>query len=273
MKVLIFGNGWLGNKFHNFFKNSMISNIDITKAELVEKEIINKKPEFVLNCAGKTGRPNIDWCEDHKAETYSSNVVGPFTLTSICSKLKIPLVHLGSGCIYSGDNNGKGFSEEDQPNFFGSFYSRTKIWSEEILKEFPDILQIRIRMPIDSVPNQRNLIDKLISYKKVINEKNSVTLLTQDFFNAVKLLMEKRRKGVYNVTFPGVLEHKDILNMYKEIVDKNFSYTLFSLEELYAITRAKRSNCILNNDKIMKEIKLPDVKEALRECLYNYKKF
>lgn len=27
------------------------------------------KPTHVLNAAGLTGRPNVDWCEDHKAGT------------------------------------------------------------------------------------------------------------------------------------------------------------------------------------------------------------
>ncbi len=270
MKFLIFGNGWLGNKFHNFFTESSISTSDITKFDLVEKEIISKKPEVVINCAGKTGRPNIDWCEDHKFETYSSNVTGPFTLASACSKLNIKLVHIGSGCIYQGDNNGKGYSETDEPNFFGSFYSRTKIWSEEALKEFPNVLQVRIRMPIDGIPSDRNLITKITNYKRVISVKNSITALTPDFFNAVRILCERNKTGIYNLTFPGSIEHKEILDLYKEIVDRNFSYELFSLDELHNVTKAKRSNCVLNNDKITREIQLPNVREALKECLYEY---
>ena len=34
------------------------------------------KPTHVLNSAGVTGRPNVDWCEDHKQETIRANVVG-----------------------------------------------------------------------------------------------------------------------------------------------------------------------------------------------------
>ena len=36
--------------------------------ESVEAEIVAANPDFVINAAGKTGRPNVDWCEDHKQE-------------------------------------------------------------------------------------------------------------------------------------------------------------------------------------------------------------
>ncbi len=28
--------------------------------------MLQVKPTHVLNAAGLTGRPNVDWCEDHK---------------------------------------------------------------------------------------------------------------------------------------------------------------------------------------------------------------
>jgi hypothetical protein len=29
-------------------------------------DIERVKPTHIMNCAGVTGRPNVDWCEDHK---------------------------------------------------------------------------------------------------------------------------------------------------------------------------------------------------------------
>jgi 3,5-epimerase/4-reductase len=34
--------------------------------EAILREIERVKPTHVLCCAGITGRPNVDWCEDHK---------------------------------------------------------------------------------------------------------------------------------------------------------------------------------------------------------------
>jgi nucleoside-diphosphate-sugar epimerase len=45
------------------------------------------------------------------------------------------MVHIGSGCTYQGDNDGKGYSEEDIPNWDGNYYAWTKIVSERYLKD------------------------------------------------------------------------------------------------------------------------------------------
>src|SRR3989344_9520173 len=113
MKYLIFGKGYLGNKFLAVLKNSEITDTDVANTDAVRKIMDERKPEVVINCAGRTGRPNIDWCEDHKAETLYSNVTGPLVLSKACLERGVFMVHLGSGCIYQGDYNGKGFSEED----------------------------------------------------------------------------------------------------------------------------------------------------------------
>lgn len=271
MRYLIFGNGWIGNKFKDHLKEAFISNVDITDYYNVRKEIIENNPEVIINCAGATGRPNIDWCEEHKAETIYSNVAGPLVLAKVCEELGKYWVHLSSGCIYEGDNKGRGFSEEDKPTFYGSFYSKSKIWSEEMLKEFDDLLILRLRMPITSECNERNFITKIANHKKQINIENSITVI-DDFLNAAKFLIEHNKTGIYNMANPGTITHKEILDMYKEIVDKNHSCEYITLEELERnIVKTRRSNCVLNTEKIEKEFKMRNVKEAVRDCLFKYK--
>ena len=264
MKILIFGNGWLGNKFKNYFSTSVMSTVDITNPVLLEQEIVYQNPDVVINCAGKTGRPNIDWCETHKTETWNSNVLGPKILSDVCQTYNKYLVHIGSGCVYEGDNNGKGWSENDPPNFYGSFYSITKIVSELLLKERSNILILRIRMPIDS------FITKITKYAKVINEKNSFTILDNDFFKAVETLIIRKKVGIYNMIFPGTLNHEQILDLYKQYVDKNFQYSIMPTKELDTITTARRSNCVLNCEKILEEYPLPNATTAVIDCLKKF---
>ena len=52
--------------------------------EHVERELDQFKPAFVLNAAGVTGRPNVDWCESHKPETIRANVIGCLNLVDCC---------------------------------------------------------------------------------------------------------------------------------------------------------------------------------------------
>ena len=43
-----------------------VSSARLENREAVSADIDKFKPTNVLNCAGITGRPNVDWCEDHK---------------------------------------------------------------------------------------------------------------------------------------------------------------------------------------------------------------
>ena len=269
MKYLIIGNGFIGNKFLNFLEDSEMSSKRINSQEGAINEIKEKNPEFVINCAGKTGRPNVDWCEDNKEETFNGNVMLPIYLAKACKENNSKLIHIGTGCVYTGNNDGKGFSETDAPNFGGSFYSQTKMLSESLLKDY-DVLQLRIRMPIDSAPGPRNFITKITKYEKVIDIKNSMTVI-DDLLEAGKILMDKNAIGIYNVVNPGAMSHKEILDMYKEVVDPNFEYHIISLEELQPLIKAGRSNCELNSEKLENEFKIPKLKERLKEIMIKYK--
>merc|ERR1719498_291736 len=104
---LVFGGktGWIGQKMVTLLKErgceAIAASSRLENRSDVEAEIDSVKPKFVLNCAGVTGRPNVDWCEDHKAETIRVN-------------------NFATGCIYKYDDEhtigGKGFTEEDKPN-------------------------------------------------------------------------------------------------------------------------------------------------------------
>lgn len=67
-----------------------------------------------------------------KEEVIKVNVVGCLNLADICSSRGIHMTYYGTGCIYEYNeahpmNSGIGFTEDDSPNFTGSFYSKTKV--------------------------------------------------------------------------------------------------------------------------------------------------
>lgn len=99
------------------------------------------KPTHVLNAAGCTGRPNVDWCEDNKETTIRSNVIGSLNLTDCCFLRGIHCTVFATGCIYEYDERhkigGNGFKEEEEANFEGSFYSATKSRVEEVGASVP----------------------------------------------------------------------------------------------------------------------------------------
>merc|ERR1711935_1319393 len=88
--------------------------------ESVAKELDEYKPTHVLNAAGITGRPNIDWCETNKPETIRTNVIGTLNLADLCDERGIHCTVYATGCIFVYDEkhpegSGIGFTEEDTP--------------------------------------------------------------------------------------------------------------------------------------------------------------
>src|SRR5262245_33242662 len=118
-RALIFGNGYVGGRFASRIPGAVIARADITDRQAVRRALQEHRPTAVLNCAGKTGRPNIDWCEDHAAETMASNTLGPLVLATECLDARVPFAHVGTGCVYTGDNGGAGYRETDAPTFSG----------------------------------------------------------------------------------------------------------------------------------------------------------
>jgi 3,5-epimerase/4-reductase len=267
---IVFGEGFLGKRIADTLGYSTTKTNPLDIKEL-ERFLDAENPDVVINAIGKTGRPNIDWCETHKKETIESNVVAAVNLCIKCSERGIYFVHLGSGCIYYGDNNRKGFTEEDEPNFYGpQFYAKSKILAERIIKLFPGLI-LRIRMPIDDRPHERNLVNKLLAYDKVIQEPNSMTTVPH-MIDAIKTLIEKRRIGIYNLVNPGTISASEIMGLYQKIINSNHKFKIMPLEELDAVTSGKRSNCYLNTDKLNSEgIELPEIHQAVKKCLLGYK--
>lgn len=264
MTVMILGaQGFLGRQFTALYDGAVTPSVDIADAHAVATLLDDVRPDILINAAGKTGRPNVDWCEEHKAETLRSNVIGPMVLATAAAERDIYMVHLGSGCIYSGDNDGQGWEEHHTPNFRGSFYSRSKILAEEALRDFP-VLQLRLRMPFGDVHDDRDLLTKLSRFSALNAIENSVTYLP-DFLAAAAMLIEQRRTGVYNIVNPGTISPYRIMELYAETVDPQHAFRALSAEELLKASKAPRSNCMLSITLLEKEgIRMLPVEEAVR---------
>ena len=270
MNILIFGSkGYFGSAFRQMYPDAACPETDIADPDQIAEALRAHRPDVVLNCAGKTGKPNVEWCEYHKEETVRSNVTGPLILLDECRARGIYLVHLSSGCIYDGDNGGKGFTETDPPNFTGSYYSRTKPWADAMLRDYA--LVLRLRLPFDGTGNPRNLIQKLIRYARVQDEPNSITCLS-DFCKVAASLILRRATGIYNVVNEGPISPYEIVCLYRDIVDPSHAFARATLAEMGGLVKVKRSNCVLSGDKLRRAgIVMRPTAEAVREALLQIK--
>jgi hypothetical protein len=162
------------------------------------------------------------------------------------------------------------FTEEDQPNFFGSSYSVVKGYTDRLMHMFDNVLNVRIRMPISSDVSPRNFIVKLLKYKKICSIPNSMTVL-DELLPIMCDIAEKKEVGTINLTNPGTIEHSEILDMYKEIVDPNFTYELFSYEEQMKVIACDRSNNELDSSYLCSKYLVKNIKDSIRSIMEHNK--
>lgn len=135
LRFLIWGgNGWIAGHLKTLLKKQgkevHTTTVRMEDSVKVAMELQRVRPTHVLNSAGCTGRPNVDWCEDNKAQTVRSNVIGTLNLVDQCFQMGIHCTVFATGCIYKYNEaypiGGPGYKEEDAANFTESFYSLTK---------------------------------------------------------------------------------------------------------------------------------------------------
>ena len=143
MIMIVGGTGYVGKQFIQELSKGSKEIVNVSRKDVdyynykgLIEILSNYKPEFLINCAGYTGKPNVDACELHQDQADKGNVLLPRLLAKACEMTGTPWGHVSSGCIYTGDNGGKGFSEEDDSNFCFdtnncSYYSGTKVKGEE----------------------------------------------------------------------------------------------------------------------------------------------
>jgi len=277
MKILILGaKGYIGKRCLDAWDDAVAGEGHINTKEDVLKLIDEHKPDAVFNAAGVTGKPNVDWCEDNQLETIVGNTKLPILMAEACQERGVYFLHIGSGCIFYGDSPhpDKKWREEDLGNPVDVTYSRTKWAADLVLSTLPNTAIARIRMPIDWVPSKRNMIDKLATFPKVIDVENSVTIV-EDMLDVFHQLLEKKAEGIFHVTNPGILKHKEIIALYEEIVDPEHTNEWISNDDLVKQGLAKkgRSNNFLASENLAKVgIEMREVHDAMRDTMEKYKK-
>jgi hypothetical protein len=99
---------------------------------------------------------------------------------------------------------------------------------------------------------------QISKYQKVVNIPNSMTVL-YDMLPIAITMTRRKLTGTYNFTNPGVISHNEILDLYREVIERSavqrahaffavqyidpaFKYVNFTEEEQNKILKAERSN-------------------------------
>lgn len=279
MKILILGEGYVGQALHKHLRSVVDCSVksrrklDYTDTHTLGDHLVTGRYDVCINACGYTGSPNVDACESNKDEAWYYNVTLPMQLTHTCMRYNTEFINISSGCIYTGYE--KKFDENDEPNFGlystdSSWYSKTKHANELNLVKYP-VYNLRVRMPFCDQQLPKNILFKLLKYRSIIDKLNSVTSIP-DFCVFVEKFVEridKLKYGIYNVVNP---QPVTTLYMKRAMVhalgtdDKEIQ--IISEDELYTNTAAKRSNCVLSDEKIADlGLRLPETEYSLSKCI------
>lgn len=310
MTWLIGASGYVGAAFARelarrgvAFRAIARAEIDCTDFGALLGALRTARPEFVVNAAGFTGKPNVDACETQRGETILGNIVLPQTVAQACAAAGVRLGTVSSGCVYTGAKvaaeNGvetieadltaahlqkllqarsprvQGFAETDAPNFsFArdncSFYSGTKAVAERMLAPFPEFYVWRLRIPFEERDNSRNYLSKIQRYPKVYQNWNSISHLGDFVAACLDTWQLGLPGGCYNIVNPGHVSTREVVDLVRRFVRPGWQPAYWQDDaEFYARSaHAPRSNCLLDATKLLRAgVKIRPVAEALEDAL------
>ena len=310
MVILLGASGYMGQAFGKELSRRGIPFRPISRKEInyadyqvLRTALKKEKPEFVINAAGFTGKPNVDACEKERGETIAGNIILAQTVAQACDTAGVRLGLVSSGCIYTGakvrrecgtwavedrlteplvsellanrSDRVAGFTETDEPNFCFthnncSFYSGTKALAEEVMAGFPDFYVWRLRIPFDEWDGSRNYLSKIQRYPKVYQNWNSISHRRDAVAACLDTWLQKIPGGIYNMVNPGYISTSEVVEKIQKRLRPVWKAEFWeSDDEFYrfgAIT--PRSNCILDPGKLLKSgIRIRPLEEALEEAL------
>ena len=311
MILLLGASGYVGQAFASElqrrgwpFRSLARRELDYTRFDLLLGVLREARPSFLINCAGYTGKPNVDACENYKADTLAGNTLLPQTISHACVATGVPWGHVSSGCIYSGakvSEDGqlrverdmtapsfksvlasnraaiRGFTETDRPNFSFrsppcSFYSGTKALGEEALQGLEGYIW-RLRIPFDEIDNARNYLSKVQRYSRVYDNVNSISHRA-DFARACLDLWDRHAPaGIYNVVNPGYVTTREVVTAIRRVLKpaREFEFWADDAEFYRVAAKTPRSNCIMDTTKLLATgVKIRPVEEALETSLRNW---
>jgi dTDP-4-dehydrorhamnose reductase len=281
-KLAILGTGgYVGTALREHCDNQGISYISLGRSKTVSADGLHKalhecKADYLINCAGYTGKPNVDACEVHKVECLEGNGVLPGIIRQACERIGIPWGHVSSGCTYTGGrSDGAAFREEDPPNFTFrqnncSFYSGCKALGEEVLEGAEKCYIWRLRIPFENTANPRNYLQKVISYEKLLDAENSLSYLHEFVAACVDSFRLRIPFGIYNLTNPGNITTREVVELIQKIRVCSKKFVFFEDEAQFMKIAAKtpRSNCVVDSSKAIRAgLKLRPVHEVIENCL------
>ena len=234
--------------------------------------IFNEKPNLIINTIANT---NIDYCEQHKTETYLLHVEMNKQIFKLCEDIASKFIFISSDYVFDGK---KGDYMEYDKTSPVNYYGETKAIAESIILQNPTNTVLRSSLIYDWDPQVRFLnyvVDKLRKNENIQAYDDFLTapIFLEDLVGSIIKAVEKNVSGIYNLAGPSCVTRMDFaLAIAKKFnFDKNLIEPV-SVKSLDLIAERPR-NSSLNKTKAEKDldIKFRSIEEGINEVYKKYK--
>jgi dTDP-4-dehydrorhamnose reductase len=273
MKIILIGaNGQLGKEVQDLSKALNIPLVsfghdilDITNFNSISNNLaLHQDATVLINAAAYTA---VDMAEDESEAAYQVNAIGPKNLATWCHKHSVPIIHISTDYVFSGDKASP-YLEDDVTNPM-SVYGRTKLAGEQFVQ---DICPQHIILRVSWVFGQygKNFVKTIIRLAK---ERETLKIVEDQIGNPTsaadiaRVLLEIT-KQIPSLTW-GIYHYcgKDTISWYQfacAIVEEAQKYESLKVTEILPITTnefptkaARPQNSALNCDKITTLLEIP----------------
>lgn len=237
-KIYIAGcGGMLGEAFYKQFSDSYeikctdkdvndtwLSYLDFRDFDKYKKDVVDFKADYLFHLGAYT---DLEFCEEHSDKTYITNTLGVENAVIIANELDIPILYISTAGIFDGKQDL--YDDWDQPNPLG-VYAKTKYLGERyVIENAQRYLVCRAGWMMGAGPNKdKKFIQKIMHQLKegkqelhIVNDKDGTPTYTHDFARNVKLLLEKKYWGLYNMVCGGQTSRLEVAKTLIDLLDLN----------------------------------------------------
>lgn len=257
-----------------------LSYLDFRNYQRYYNDVNNFKADYLFHLGAYT---DLEYCEKNKKKTYLTNVISVRNAIKISNKLKIPLIYISTAGIFDGKK--RCYNDWDVPRPL-SQYGISKYLGELLVQNnCHKYLICRAGWMMGGGPKKdKKFIQKIMLKIKngakelfITNDKLGTPTYTHDFAKNLKLLLEKKRWGLYNMVCTGITSRLSvakelckIINFKKRIkineVDSNYWKKIYFAKRPYS---ERLINKKLNMEKLNM---MRNWKICLKEYINNYYK-
>ena len=181
--------------------------LDFRDLDSYKKDVELFQPDYLFHLGAYT---DLEYCELHPDDTYLTNTIAVENAVYIANNMDIPLLYISTAGIFDGAKDV--YDDWDQPNPLGH-YARSKYAGEVfVIQNVLNHLVCRAGWMMGGGPKKdKKFIQKIISQLKqgkkelfIVDDKLGTPTYTHDFAKNVKLLLEKKYWGLYNMVCGGI---------------------------------------------------------------------